>query len=329
MKARMTLLAATILVCVCLVVSPAKSQEPTEAVSTWPSCPVRIIVPLGPGSGLDLAARLFAERLAERWGQPVLVENRAGADGIVGVSAFLSAEPSETLLFSLSAPYVLNPFTHKSLPYDPKRDLVPLSAGTEGGAAIAISATLPETSLKEIIASVRERPGRIFWTATPGFAEMLFSALLKNEHLEMTFVSYKDVATPLQDLAQGRLHLMVTGLSTIQPQLASGKARLLAVQNSNRSFAAPAVPTVAEVGYPSLSFESVFGFYGRRELPVALRNKISSDVQSVGKNPDLVARLAAMGQTVCAGSPEAFLTKLERQRATAANAVATLGLKPQ
>jgi tripartite-type tricarboxylate transporter receptor subunit TctC len=272
---------------------------------------------------------LFAERLAKHWGQPVLVENRAGADGIVGVSAFLGGEPAETLLFSISSPYVLNGFTHKSLPYDPKRDLVPLSGATEATAVIAVSATLPARSLKEMVALARERPGQIFWTATPGFAELLFGAFLKNEHLEMTFVSYKDLATPLQDLTQGRLHVMVTGLTTIQAQVTAGKARLLAIHNTSRSRAAPDVPTVQEAGYPALSFEGLYGFYGHRELPVALREQISTGIQNVGQDPELVTRLAAMGQEVCVGTPEAFSARLERQRATAASAVATLQLKPQ
>jgi tripartite-type tricarboxylate transporter receptor subunit TctC len=330
MKTRITLISVAALVCVGLLFVLAESRRPAaKTVNTWPLRPVRIIVPLPPGSGPDLTARLFAERLAERWGQPVLVENRAGADGIVGVSAFLAAEPSETLLFSSTAPYVLNALTHKSLPYDPQRDLVPLSAGAEVTGTITLSATLSATSLKEIVALARERRGQIFWTATPGFAEMGFSAFLKNEHLEMTFVPYKDVATPLQDLAQGRLHLMVTALATVQPQVTAGKARLLAVQTAIRSSAAPDAPTVTELGYPGLSFDGVSGFYGRRELSVALREKISADVQSVGKNPELVARLAAMGQKVSVGTPEVFSARLERQRSAAAQVAATLELKPQ
>ena len=330
MKARLLFATATILACAGLFLGFAKFRAPaTKEVTSWPEHPVRIIVPLGPGSGLDLTARLFAERLAERWGRPVLVENRAGADGIVGVSAFLSSEPAETLLFSLSAPYVLNTFTHKSLPYDPQRDLVPLSSGTQATAAIVVSATLSATSLKEIVAMARARPRQIFWTATPGFAELLFSAFLKSEGLEMTFISYKDVATPLQDLVQGRLHLMLTGLAAVTSQTTAGKVRLLAVQNTSRSPAALDVLTVTEAGYPALSFDGALGFYGRRELPVALREKISADIQSVGRNPELVARLAAMGQEVRVGTPAAFSARLEQQRAAAAKAVAALGVKPQ
>lgn len=330
MKARMTFLSVAALVCVGLLVVLAETRWPAaEKVKAWPLRPVRIIVPLPPGSSPDLSARLFAERLAELWGQPVLVENRAGADGIVGVSAFLAAEPSETLLFSPTAPYVLNTLTHKSLPYDPQRDLVPLSAGADVTGTITLSATLSATSLKEIVALARERPGQLFWTASPGFAEMGFSAFLKSERLEMTFVPYKDVATPLQDLAQGRLHLMLTGFATVAPQVRAGKARLLAVQSSSRSSVAPDVPTVTEMGYPALSFDGIFGFYGRRELSVALREKISADIQSVGKNPELGARLAAMGQNVSVGTPEAFFARLERQRVTAARVAATLELKPQ
>jgi tripartite-type tricarboxylate transporter receptor subunit TctC len=175
----------------------------------------------------------------------------------------------------------------------------------------------------------RERPGQIYWTATPGFAELGFSAFLKGERLEMMFVPYKDATTPLQDLAQGRLHVMVTGLSTLGPQVTAGKARVLAVQNSNRSPAAPDVPTVAEAGYPGISFYPLFGFYGRSELPVALREKISAEIQNVGKNPELAARLAAMGQEVHVGTPEAFSAELEQSRATAARVVAALELKPR
>jgi tripartite-type tricarboxylate transporter receptor subunit TctC len=330
MKTRGAFISTVALVSVGLLIVLIKSRQPSmELVEAWPERPIRIIVPMGPGSGLDLTARLIAERLSEKWHQPVLVENRPGADGIVGVSAFLAAEPAETLLFSNTAPYVLNAFVHKSLPYDPQRDLVPLCAATEVTATIAISATLPATSLPEIIAQARERPGKLCWTAVPGFAELGFTAFLKSEGLEMTFVPYKEVAMSLQDLAQGRLHLMMVGLPVIQPLITAGKVRILATNNTKRSPFAPDLPTVAELGFPTLSFDGLFGFYGRREISSPLREKISADIQSVGSNPELVARLAATGQTASVGTPESFSARLERQRSVAARVAAMLELKPK
>jgi tripartite-type tricarboxylate transporter receptor subunit TctC len=329
MSWRSVAISAAALICIGLGVATVSRQPPANGTAEWPRRPVRIIVPLGAGSSLDLTARLFADRLSLLWKQPVLVENRAGADGIVGINAFLASEPSETLLFSLSSPYVLNPYTHKSLPYDPREDLVPLSAGAAGTAAIVTSANLPASSLKELFALAREKPGQIFWTATPGFSEFVFKAFIKSEAVPMTYVSYKDVASPIQDLAQGRLHVYLTALPPVQPQVRAGNARLLAVNSTARSPAAPDVPTVDEEGFPTLSFDGLSGFFGRRQLAAALREKISADIQSAGNNPELVARLASMGQQVCVGTPAQFSARLEQQRATAARITAMLEFKPE
>lgn len=162
-----SLAAAAGLLALAYAAAPANAQ-PTPAHS-WPRTTVKLILPLGPGSATDVTARLFAERLAERWGRPVVVENRAGPDGLVAVAAFVSARDEHTLLFSIGGPLTINPIAHASLPYDPDRDLVPIAPASDSFLAIAVNSSLGVTSIDELIAKARgagqAQLGRDAWAA--------------------------------------------------------------------------------------------------------------------------------------------------------------------
>ena len=192
--ATLVLIAATTL----LLPQPSRAEA-------WPQRAVRIIMPLAAGGGTDLAARLYAERLSERWRQPVIVENRPGADGIVGVTGFVNSRDDHTLLFSHAGPISINPLIHQSLPYDPARDLVPIASAIDNFFAVAVSSTLNVDSIGALVALARKNPGRLNWTATAGLPKYIFEALLKDEGLEMTYVPYRDFAQSLQDFGEGRV----------------------------------------------------------------------------------------------------------------------------
>ena len=230
----------------------------------WPDRPVKIIVPLPPAVATDLALRLFAEKLSARWGQPVVVENRPGADGIVGVTGFVNAHDDHTLLFSFAGPISINPFIHDKLPYDPVRDLVPIAAAIDNFFAIAVS-TLHRAS-PHLPHSSRRRgliPRNSTGPPPPGLPQFIFLALQKRAGLTLTQVPYRDFAPALQDFAENRIQVVVTAPRYLMPAVESGKARLLMVTNRQRSPIAPDVPTAEEAGFPELTFDGVVGFFGR------------------------------------------------------------------
>ena len=178
---------------------------PHALAESWPQRTVKLIIPLPPGTGTDIAGRLLAERLAGRWGQPVVVENKQGGDGIPAVTAFLSARDTHTLLLSFAGIITINPLTHERLPYDPAADLVPLVQLSDNFLGVAASATLKVESLADLIRVARGQPGKLNWAATPGLPYYVVLALEQSAGIEMVPVGYRDFAPALQDLATGRV----------------------------------------------------------------------------------------------------------------------------
>jgi len=183
----------------------------------WPRRTVHIIAPVPAGSGTDFSARLFAERLSQRWGQPVIVENRPGADGVIGVSAFLGTDDDHTLLFSISAVVTIHPVTHEKLPYDPVRELVPISSASDVVLAIAASEKNSIRSLSGLVEAARAQSGKLNWSSSPGLPPFVIGGFLKNSKLNLTFVSYRELAPALLDLGEGRIDVLVHALGVLMP----------------------------------------------------------------------------------------------------------------
>jgi tripartite-type tricarboxylate transporter receptor subunit TctC len=284
------------------------------SAEAWPQRPVKIIMPLPAGLGTDLAVRLFAEKLSARWGQPVVVENRPGADGIVGVTSFVNAHDDHTLLFSFAGPISINPFIHDKLPYNPLRDLVPIATAIDNFFTIAVSNSTGVKSLPAFIDAARAHPEKFNWAATPGLPQFIFLAFQKRAGLMLTQVPYRDFTPAIQDFAENRIQVLVTGPTILMPTVQSGKARLLMVTNRQRSPIAPDVPTAEEAGFPELTFEGVVGFFGDRDLPASRRDSIARDIAVVADSPEIVSRLQAIGIAVRAGTPAQFAAAIEEQR---------------
>jgi tripartite-type tricarboxylate transporter receptor subunit TctC len=308
----------------CLVL--ALMLAPPQALAqTWPQRTVRIIVPLPPGAGTDFAARLFADRLSARWGQPVIVENRQGADGIPAVTGFVTAHDNHTLLLSFGGVITINPLVYDKLPYDPARDLVPISPITNNFLAIAATESLKVDTIGGLMRVIRAQPGKLNWAATPGLPLYAFDALLKSNNLEMTQVAYRDFTPALQDFSQGRIHVAATSIVPLLTQAKTSNSKILVVLNRQRFPSTPEVPTIEEAGHPELTLDAIVGVYGWRDIPVELKERISADIRAVGADPEIGARLIAGGSIVTTGTPAEFAAAIEEQRTKVAKFVALIG----
>lgn len=302
------------------IVIPAAEAQP------WPQRTVRVILPIGPGSATDLTARLYGERLAARWGQPVVIENRPGADGIPAVTSFIGSRDEHTLFFSFGGPVTTNLVTREKLPYDID-DLVPIASASESFLAIAAGAGI--ASMDDLVTRARAAPGKLNWAATPGLPHFIFAGFLKRAGLVMTHVGYRDFAPALQDVAEGRIEVISASLQLALAPVRSGKAKLLVLNNRERSPLVPDVPTAIEAGYPDLVIDSFQGFFGWRGMPEALRERIAADVRAVAEDPELARRLTPIGQMVKVGNPAEFAAMIEAQRSKVLAIAWELGLKPQ
>jgi tripartite-type tricarboxylate transporter receptor subunit TctC len=292
---------------------------------TWPQHPIRMIVPIAAGSSPDVAARVFAERLKARWGQPIVVENRPGADGLIGTAAFAAAQDDHTLLFSFAAPLTVYPATHDKLSYDPAHDILPISIAAETFGTITVPASLPIRTLSEFVDWARERPGKVNWTSGGGAFPFLFASFVKSAGLDMTEVPYRDQNLAVQDTAEGRIQVIVTPITAVLPLVQAGKLRVLAVTNRTRSPMWPEIPTVTESGHPELAFEGLLGVFGPRGMSDEHRARISADIRMVAADSGVVKQLAATGQLIRGSTPEEFAAAINEQRTVFAAVVRNAG----
>lgn len=297
------------------------------AAEPWPQRTVRVILPLGAGIGPDVTARLFAERLAERWKQPVVVENRPGADGMIGVAAFAAMHDNHALLFSPAAPISVDPVVREKLPYDPARDLVPITSAADTFVSVTASASLKVGSLGELVTLARSQPGKLNYNAAAGALPYLFAGFLKSAGLDMVLVSYRELNLAYQDLAEGRLQVVLSTMTGVLPHVHAGKVRFLAVTNKTRAPIAPDVLTAVEAGYPALAFEGLIGFFGPRDMPVERRDRIAADVRAVAAEPAVIDRLATVAQVARGSTPAEFAAAIEEQRVKMAAIVKLIGAK--
>jgi tripartite-type tricarboxylate transporter receptor subunit TctC len=297
-----------------------------SAETKWPTRPVRFILTLGAGSGSDIGARLLADRLSQRWGQPVVVENRPGGDAIVAINAFVTAHDDHVLLFSPSSSFTAHPFLHDNLPYQPS-DLVPITRVSNTIITISVPASLNVASLKELAAMARAEPGKLNWAGVTGALDFVFAGWLKQEGLNINKVPYRNPVDAANDLAEGRVQVYEAALAIVRPQLESGKIKLLAVTNSVRAPTQPNLPTVAEAGYPALTIDGLVGLFGPTGMPLELRQRITADIRAV-VDPTIEDRLTTTGQLTNIGGPEEFGKSIDEQRAKIAVFAKELGINP-
>lgn len=287
---------------------------PISARAEWPERLVKMIVTFPAGSANDAAARIFADALGKKWGQPVIVEDRPGAEGSIGVGAFVNAHDDHTLLYTVGASITVTPLLLDKLPYDVDRDLVAIAATTSSVLTLTVSNDLPARDISELITVLGANPGAYAWTSGPTLPRYVFAAFLKRNDLKMNFVNYRDAAQPQADLSAGRIKVLVTSLIASSSPVQSGKARFLAVINPTRAAALPALRTARELGHPELEVDALSGIFAGKDTSVALRNRIATDVAAICQQPDIRRKLEAAGQNVLSGTAEELNAGIAKQR---------------
>ena len=294
----------------------------------FPSRPVTIIVPYTPAGPVDTTARLVGQEMAADLGQPVVIENRPGGDGLVSINAFISANDDHTLLWVPVGTFAVHPYDKENLPYDADRDLIPVANVSSLFLAATASTALNVNSLRELVELVRANPGKFNWATANGNADFLMSGFLKSNGLEMAKVPYRDILQAPNDLAENRIQLLSSSLAIVTPLMQAGKVKVLAVTGRRRAPSAPNIPTVTEAGYPALVMESIGGIFGPRDMPLALREQIASDVRAaVASDPTIATKLESTGQIVDVRGPNEFAAGIKELNEQLAGIAKVLGMK--
>jgi tripartite-type tricarboxylate transporter receptor subunit TctC len=295
--------------------------------SAWPQRPVKFVLPLGPGAGADIGARLLADRLSRKWGQSVVVENRPGADNVIAINAVINARDDHVLMFGPSSGFVGHPYMLDRQPYNPK-DLVPIARVSVTLVAAAVPPSLGVSTAKQLFDKARAEPGKLNWATVTGMTDILVAGFLKTAGLDMQKVPYRDTVQALNDLTEGRIHFYIAAYAIVRAQAQAGRVKLIAVTNRARAPMAPDVPTMAEAGFPQLSFDGLAGVFGPPNVAPELREKIAADVKAA-LDDDFVKRLEATGQLVVPGDAAQFSAAIQEQQSKLAETAAALGMKPK
>jgi tripartite-type tricarboxylate transporter receptor subunit TctC len=311
--------------CAALAATFALSVAGVHAQS-WPQRTVRLVLPLGPGSGTDISARIISDKLAKAWGQSVVVENRPGGDSVVAISAVINANDDHMLLWGPSASFTAHPYTHAKIPYD-IREIIPITRVSNTLVVITVSNSLKATSMAELAQLAREAPGKLNYASVTGLNDFLFQAFVKDAKLEMVRVPYRDAVQAANDVAEGRIHAFSSAYAISRAQVEGGKIRPLAFTNTKRAAIMPGVPTVREAGFPAMEFDGMVGVFSTKALDASARRRISADVRESLTDKVVIDRLVSTGQVVNPGDGDEFAAAIDEQRKVAAGAAKILGIK--
>ena len=257
------------------------SWSAPSSAQIWPQRSVRFIVTLGPASGTDIGTRLLSDHLSRKWGQPVVVENKPGGDGIVAINAFVAANDDHVLLAAPSSSFTAHPHLHENLSYKPS-DLQPIARVSNTVIVVAVPASLNAASLKDLVATARREPGKLDWVGTTGAVDFVFAGFLKSNGLSMTKVPYRNPVEAVNDLGgRDACTLIWRRWQSCGRNSQAGKIKLLTITNNSRAPRHPDVPTAKEAGHDELTFDGLVGFFGPSGMPLGLRERIAADVEAV------------------------------------------------
>ena len=290
----------------------------TAAAAEFPEKPLRIVTPFSTGSVTDMVARPLAAKFSETWGQPVIVDNRTGAGGTLAAEFVANSAPDgHTLLIGATGPNAVNPSLIKSMPYDSQRAFAPITLTATNNLLLAVPASLPVKSVRELIALAREKPGQLHFGSpgtgsSPHLAGELFKSLAG---VDMVHVPYKGSPQYVVDLLAGRIDLVIAAAGALLPQIKTGRLRLLAVSTSARDPAMPDVPTIAEQGVPGFEVLGWFGLLAPAATPAPVIRKLFAETVRVLALPDVKNFYLNAGLEVAvSASPAEFEAFIKSER---------------
>ncbi|MFO1330067.1 MAG: tripartite tricarboxylate transporter substrate binding protein [Rubrivivax sp.] len=302
---------------------------PTLAQESWPTKPVRLIVPFAPGGSTDVIGRLLGQKLSALWGQPVVVENRAGAGGNVGADVVAKAAPDGYTLLMASGSVTINPNLYKRMPFDTVKDLAPITNVAQGPMLVVVQDGSPYKSLKDLIAAAKAKPGGINF-ASAGVGSQVHLAgenFADAAGVDLQHVPYKGESLGYNDLIAGQVQMMVGNFAAASALLGPGRLRALAVTSKARVPQMPELPTAHEAGLPNFENIGWFGLFAPAGTPVAVLQKVHRDTAKVMAETEVKARLYVQGMSPVVNSTADFTRQIEQELKRWAQVVAARKLQ--
>jgi tripartite-type tricarboxylate transporter receptor subunit TctC len=290
--------------------------------------PYRMIVPFPPGGGTDMISRAIAQKLSEAWGQPVIVDNRPGANGTIGAAAAAKSPADGRTLLMVPGGFAVNPSIYPNLPFDTERDFAPVSLLAENAMVVVVHPSFPPRTIKQLIALLKARPNEVNYGSSgvgspPHLATELFKYMTGTQ---MTHIPYKGAAAVATDVVAGHVPMYFMSTLLAVPHVKNGRLRALAVTSARRFAGMPEVPTVAETGVPGYAMTNWYGLTVRAGTPKSAIDKLHAEVVRIVTTPEMKERLANEGATVIASTPGEFAAFLKAEIAKAARIVKAAGM---
>src|SRR5690349_11238522 len=298
---------------------------------SYPAKPLRMIVPFPPGGGVDFVGRIVGQKLSDRLGQQVAIDNRAGANGIVGLEALKSAPPDGYTIAAASAgPLTVNPFIYKKLSYDPLRDFTPIANMINFPLLLVVHPSLPVRNVKDLILLARSRPGQLSYSSSGvgnsgHLAAELFDSMAK---VRILHVPYKGTAPAGVALLSGEVQLTFSSIPTVLPYVRSGRLRALGVGNVERIASLPDFPTIAEAGLPGYEAYAWAGMIGPANMPAAIVQRLSKEITEIVVMKDVTERMLAEGTVPTPSGPDEFAAYMRAELKKWGEVVKLAGIKP-
>lgn len=294
------------------------SVAPGAVAQSYPTKVIRMVVPFPPSGGTDVIARLLAARMSESLGRQIVVDNRGGANGIIGTEIVARAPADGYTLLFVSSPHSVNPSMYAKLPYDTLRDFAPIAQAASSPYILVVHASLPVRNMKELIALARARPGQIDYASGPaGSSAHLATELLKDmARIDLRQIPYKGAGPALAAVVGGEAALVFGNALTVKPHIQAGRIRALGIASPRRSANAPELPTIAEAGLPGYSADAILGMLAPAKTPRAIIDLLNAEVLKAMRTPEMVESMKNMGVDIVLTSPEEFgkLIESEMQR---------------
>ena len=298
----------------CAIAIGAAALAMPAAAQTWPTKAVKVVVPQAPGGATDVFARYLGQKLAARWGQPVVIENKAGAAGVVGTDAVAKSAPDGyTLLFTYAGSQAVNQSLYAKIPFDSVKDFQPIATVATIPFLLVVGPNSPYKSFKELIAAAKAKPGSVTYaTSGSGSINHLLSESLKVEAgIDMVHVPYKAISAAMTDVMGGQVDNAFAAVPSAIQLVRGGKLRALAVSSARRNSSAPDLPTIAEMGYPSFDVSPWWGYLAPAGTPRAIVDRMNADLAEILKTAEVQAFFKDQGAEPLVNTPDSFLRLLE------------------